>query len=119
MSADVPSSATGGFGLIITKASLRRLEIPVRHELTAQGGGWRLDLRENGKITAHYEHGQQRDGIDVEEGDYILSAGPDLYLSLQSLKVREKPSVKQREEDERRDEKEQRREKKQGGAEAS
>jgi hypothetical protein len=86
------NGAGGAFGLLINKRSLRRLEIPVRHEINADAGGWRLDVLEAGKVTAYYAKPADHESIDLEPGDYLLAAGEDVYVCVQRLKVREKPS---------------------------
>lgn len=75
-----PPHLQGAFGIWLSKRAVGMLEFPFRHELTYQTGGWRLDALEPGKLIARV--GERREAFDVEEGDYLLSAGDDLYLAL-------------------------------------
>jgi hypothetical protein len=70
----------GAFGIWLSKRAVGTMEFPFRHTLTYQTGGWRLDALEDGRIVVRF--GERRDTFDVEKGDYLLSAGDDLYLSL-------------------------------------
>ncbi len=97
---DQQNGVGGAFGLLINKRSLRQLEIPVRHEIKPNPGGWRLEVLEPGKILVHYTSPANREGIDLEPGDYLLSAGEDIYVSVQRLKVREKPPREEEGDDE-------------------
>lgn len=75
-----PPHVRGSFGIWLSKRAVEVMEFPFRHTLTYQTGGWRLDVIEPGKLIARI--GDRRDAFDLEEGDFILSSGDDLYLAL-------------------------------------
>jgi hypothetical protein len=74
--------AGGAFGLWLNKRELQALEIPLRHEITPQNTGWRLEFMEAGKVTARHTQGTR--GIDVQPGDFLISSGDDMYLAIHS-----------------------------------
>lgn len=74
--------AGGTFGLWLNKRELQAIEIPLRHEITPQNTGWRLEFKEAGKVTARHTQGTR--GIDVQPGDFMISSGDDMYLAIHS-----------------------------------
>src|SRR4051794_23100491 len=74
--------AGGAFGLWLNKRELQALEIPLRHEITPQNTGWRLEFMEAGKVTARHTQGSR--GIDVQPGDFMISSGDDMYVAIHS-----------------------------------
>jgi len=80
-----PDDEVGGtFGMWINKRTVEVLEIPFRHRLVAQPGGWRLEALEAGKLVARF--GNRPERMDLDQGDYVLSSGDDFYVSLQRRK---------------------------------
>jgi hypothetical protein len=75
-----PPHVSGTLGIWLSKRAVHMMEFPFRHQLTHQPGGWRLDVFETGKLIARV--GDRREAFDVEEGDFVLAAADDLYLSL-------------------------------------
>ena len=84
--------AGGAFGLWLNKRELQALEIPLRHEITPQNTGWRLEFMEAGKVTARHTQGTR--GIDVQPGDFLISSGDDMYVAIHSPAGRPEPSPK-------------------------
>jgi hypothetical protein len=79
------AQVSGVFGIWLNKRRMLALEIPLRHTISPQHNGWRLDLLEPGKLIVRNTEGMQR--IDVDEGDYVISTGDDLYLALHRPQV--------------------------------
>lgn len=74
------SDVEGTFGIWLNKRELEALDIPIRHQLTAQNNGWRLEFLVAGRVVARHRSGTRQ--IDVEAGDSVVSSGDDLYVSL-------------------------------------
>ena len=79
--ATIPAAIVdGALGMWLNKRSMSHLEVPIRHRLSAQQGGWRMHFGEAGRITAHTSNGPI--AIDVDESDYLISSGDDFYVAI-------------------------------------
>lgn len=74
----------GTVGIWINKRSVIFLDLPFRHRLVGEATGWRIEILEPGKVLVHGRKDER--GIDVEEGDFLLSAGEDIYVALHRMR---------------------------------
>jgi hypothetical protein len=74
-------SIDGTVGIWVNKRTVSFLDLPFRHRLVGEAAGWRVEVMEEGKLVVHGKAGRR--GIDVEEGDFVLSSGDDIYVGLQ------------------------------------
>lgn len=70
-------------GVYLNKRAVSRIDIPVEHTMTAHNDGWRIDFGSAGRLRLLMSEGHN-DNLDVAAGDFLLSGGEDLYLSLQA-----------------------------------
>lgn len=78
---ELPEKHLGGvLGMWFNKRQLVSVEIPFRHHVVPEHGGWRLEALEAGRLNLKTVDGRVK--VDVEKGDELVSAGDDFYLSL-------------------------------------
>jgi hypothetical protein len=80
--ASVTAAAPVRTAFYINRRSVLRIEIPMAHTLTAHNDGWKITFDALGKIRLLMNEGHN-DQIDVKIGDFLLSNGEDIFLSLQ------------------------------------
>lgn len=85
--ADARPSIDGAVGIWINKRAVAFLDLPFRHKLIGDAAGWRVEVGEPGKLVVSGK--EVRRGIDVEQGDFLLSAGDDIYVGLHRAVPRE------------------------------
>ena len=68
-------------GIWINKRAIAFIDLPFRHNLIGETAGWRVEVSEPGKLVVTGRGLRRR--IDVEEGDFLMSAGDDIYIGLQ------------------------------------
>ncbi|MFC7266911.1 hypothetical protein [Streptomyces lutosisoli] len=68
--------------IYINRRSVLRLEIPMAYTMTPHNDGWRITFDAPGKLRLLMNEGHN-DLLDVKIGDFLLSSGEDLFLSLQ------------------------------------
>ncbi|MDH6522547.1 hypothetical protein M2163_000942 [Streptomyces sp. SAI-135] len=72
--------------IYINRRSVLRIEIPMAYTMAAHNDGWKITFDAPGKIRLLMNEGHN-DQIDVKVGDYMLSSGEDMLLSLQQAAV--------------------------------
>ncbi|MGW3445671.1 hypothetical protein [Streptomyces sp. NPDC001076] len=68
--------------IYINRRSVLRIEIPLANTMAAHNDGWKITFDAPGKIRLIMNEGHN-DLMDVKVGDFMLSSGEDIFLSLQ------------------------------------
>jgi hypothetical protein len=72
-------------GIWFNKRALTNIELTLRHRLSSDGGGWRIDILARGDVIIHLRDSGPKK-IQMEEGDVILGNGDDLYVGIAGKK---------------------------------